>query len=204
MLTVAEGGTDFAKGDYIIVTAASWGKLIDRVLRVTASTETEVTVEGIDTSDTNVFPAGNVTATLQKSLAGLRSRAWEVTVEGIDTSDTNVFPAGNVTATLQKSLAGLRSRAWLTVAEGGTDFAKGDYIIVTAASWGKLIDRVLRVTASTETEVTVEGIDTSDTNVFPAGNVTATLQKSLAGLRSRGIINRGVAPFYFGVISNQF
>ncbi|QGF21234.1 major tail protein [Citrobacter phage HCF1] len=65
----------------------------------------------------------------------------------------------------------------LTVAEGGTDFAKGDYIIVTAASWGKLIDRVLRVTASTETEVTVEGIDTSDTNVFPAGNVTATFAK---------------------------
>ncbi|UTQ80549.1 putative major tail protein [Pseudomonas phage Motto] len=64
-----------------------------------------------------------------------------------------------------------------TVAAGGADFAKGDYIIITAASWGKLLDRVLRVTASEDTSVTVEGIDTSDTNVFPAGNVTASFAK---------------------------
>lgn len=64
-----------------------------------------------------------------------------------------------------------------TVAAGGVDYQKGDYIIVTAASWGKLIDRVLRVTESEDTSVTVEGIDTSDTNVFPAGNVTATFAK---------------------------
>lgn len=64
-----------------------------------------------------------------------------------------------------------------TVADGGTDFVKGDYIIVTAASWGKMLDRVLRVTASEETSITVEGIDTSDTNVFPAGVVTASFAK---------------------------
>lgn len=64
-----------------------------------------------------------------------------------------------------------------TVASGGTDFKKGDYIIVTASSWGKLLDRVLRVTAAEETKVTVEGIDTTDTNVFPAGAVTASFAK---------------------------
>lgn len=64
-----------------------------------------------------------------------------------------------------------------TVASGVTNFKKGDYIIVTASSWGKLLDRVLRVTAAEGTKVTVEGIDTTDTNVFPAGSVTASFAK---------------------------
>lgn len=58
VFTVADTGT-LKVGDYVIITAATWGKLLDRHLRVKAVTEdASVTLEGIDTTDTNVFPAG--------------------------------------------------------------------------------------------------------------------------------------------------
>ena len=57
------------------------------------------------------------------------------------------------------------------------DLAKGDYVIVTESSWGKLLDRVLRVSeVSSNSSATLEGIDTTDTNVFPAG-ATAKIAK---------------------------
>ncbi|EGK3006474.1 phage tail protein [Salmonella enterica subsp. enterica serovar Kentucky] len=47
---------------------------------------------------------------------------------------------------------------------------KGDYVIVTVSTWGKLLDRVLRVKeVSDNTSFTLEGIDTTDENVFPSG-----------------------------------
>lgn len=57
------------------------------------------------------------------------------------------------------------------------DLAKGDYVIVTESSWGKLLDRVLRVSeVSSNSSATLEGIDTTDTNVFPNG-ATAKIAK---------------------------
>lgn len=57
------------------------------------------------------------------------------------------------------------------------DLAKGDYVIVTESSWGKLLDRVLRVSeVSSNSSATLEGIDTTDTNVFPTG-ATAKIAK---------------------------
>lgn len=57
------------------------------------------------------------------------------------------------------------------------DLAKGDYVIVTESTWGKLLDRVLRVSdVSSNSSATLEGIDTTDTNVFPAG-ATAKIAK---------------------------
>lgn len=57
------------------------------------------------------------------------------------------------------------------------DLAKGDYVIVTESTWGKLLDRVLRVNAVSSNEsITLEGIDTTDTNVFPNG-ATAKIAK---------------------------
>lgn len=47
---------------------------------------------------------------------------------------------------------------------------KGDYVIVTLSTWGKLLDRVLRVKeVSDNASFTLEGIDTTDENVFPSG-----------------------------------
>lgn len=63
-----------------------------------------------------------------------------------------------------------------TMADTG-DIAKGDYVIVTESSWGKLLDRVLRVSeVSSNASVTLEGIDTTDQNVFPSG-ATAKIAK---------------------------
>lgn len=57
------------------------------------------------------------------------------------------------------------------------DLAKGDYVIVTESTWGKLLDRVLRVSeVSSGVSATLEGIDTTDTNVFPNG-ATAKIAK---------------------------
>lgn len=57
------------------------------------------------------------------------------------------------------------------------DLAKGDYVIVTESTWGKLLDRVLRVSdVSSNSSATLEGIDTTDTNVFPNG-ATAKIAK---------------------------
>ena len=57
------------------------------------------------------------------------------------------------------------------------DLAKGDYVIVTESTWGKLLDRVLRVSeVSGGVSATLEGIDTTDTNVFPSG-ATAKIAK---------------------------
>lgn len=57
------------------------------------------------------------------------------------------------------------------------DLAKGDYVIVTESTWGKLLDRVLRVSeVSSNSSATLEGIDTTDTNVFPIG-ATAKIAK---------------------------
>lgn len=52
----------------------------------------------------------------------------------------------------------------------------GDYVIVTESNWPKLINRVARVKNVATNDVTVEGIDTSDTNVYP-GNGTAKISK---------------------------
>lgn len=59
------------------------------------------------------------------------------------------------------------------------EVAKGDIVIVTASTWGKLIDRVLRVKNVDALKVTLEGVDTSDTNVFPVG-ATASFVKILS------------------------
>ena len=58
VFTVADTG-DLAVGNYVLVTYSTWGKLQDRHLRVKAVTkDASVTLEGIDTTDTNVFPVG--------------------------------------------------------------------------------------------------------------------------------------------------
>ncbi|EDV3179135.1 phage tail protein [Salmonella enterica subsp. arizonae] len=62
-----------------------------------------------------------------------------------------------------------------TITDNG--FAKNDYVIVTSSDWGKLVNRVLRVKSVEQGNVTMEGIDTSDTNVFPEGEIKATVAK---------------------------
>lgn len=55
---------------------------------------------------------------------------------------------------------------------------KGAYVLIETSSWGKLVSRVLRVKeVSDNTSVTLEGVSTKDTNVFPEGQNTATFRE---------------------------
>ena len=60
---------------------------------------------------------------------------------------------------------------------GGT-LAAGD-IVLLSSGWSKLDNKVVRVKVATATAITLEGIDTTDTQVFPAGNGSGTMKKVL-------------------------
>lgn len=54
--------------------------------------------------------------------------------------------------------------------------AKGDYVIITASNWAKLINKVGRVKAVSSSNVTIEGFSTEDRNVY-SGTGTASIYK---------------------------
>ncbi|PIB54507.1 phage tail tube protein, partial [Pseudomonas sp. 2995-1] len=60
---------------------------------------------------------------------------------------------------------------------GGT-IAAGDIVLLTSG-WSKLDSKVVRVKAATATAITLEGIDTTDTQVFPAAGGAGTMRKVL-------------------------
>lgn len=53
---------------------------------------------------------------------------------------------------------------------------QGDYVMVVESNWPKLVNRVGKVKTVSTNDVTVEGFDTSDTNVFP-GSGTGKIVK---------------------------
>ena len=60
----------------------------------------------------------------------------------------------------------------------GADLDAGDIVLITSG-WSKLDNKVVRVKAATATAITLEGIDTADTQIFPAGSGAGTLKKVL-------------------------
>ncbi|WP_454833312.1 phage tail protein [Pseudomonas veronii] len=60
---------------------------------------------------------------------------------------------------------------------GGT-LAAGD-IVLLSSGWSKLDNKVVRVKVATATSITLEAIDTTDTQIFPAGNGAGTMKKVL-------------------------
>lgn len=55
---------------------------------------------------------------------------------------------------------------------------KNAYVLIETSSWGKLVSRVLRVKEVPDNaSVTLEGVDTTDQSVFPAGSNTATFRE---------------------------
>ena len=62
--------------------------------------------------------------------------------------------------------------------ENTQSIKKGAYVLIETSSWGKLVSRVLRVKeVSNNVSVTLEGVSTKDTNVFPEGQSTATFRE---------------------------
>lgn len=90
---------------------------------------------------------------------------------------SQIFIESNRATDVQATAISNAADPVFTVASGGTVFKKGDYVIITTSSWGKMVDRVLRVKQDgEETSVTLEGIDTTDQNIFPSGG-TASFAK---------------------------
>jgi hypothetical protein len=68
------------------------------------------------------------------------------------------------------------AEAVATVVDG--TLAAGD-IVLLSSGWSKLDNKVVRVKVATATAITLEAIDTTDTQIFPAGNGAGTMKKVL-------------------------
>lgn len=60
----------------------------------------------------------------------------------------------------------------------GASLSPGD-IVLLSSGWSKLDNKVVRVKAATATAITLEGIDTTDVLLFPAGGGAGSIKKVL-------------------------
>lgn len=60
----------------------------------------------------------------------------------------------------------------------GADLDAGDIVLLNSG-WSKLDNKVVRVKSATAIAITLEAIDTTDTQIFPAGNGAGTMRKVL-------------------------
>ena len=70
----------------------------------------------------------------------------------------------------------------------GSTLVAGD-IVQLASSWTPLNSKVVRVKAATATAITLESIDTTSTQVYPAGSGSGTLTKVLTWVQVPQITN---------------
>jgi hypothetical protein len=66
--------------------------------------------------------------------------------------------------------------------------ANGDIVEVTSG-WGRLNLRVARVKSSTANTINLEGIDTSNTNVYPAGSGIGSVRKITTFTQLTGVLS---------------
>jgi hypothetical protein len=85
------------------------------------------------------------------------------------------------------------STATATVGTGHS-IVPGDYVVITDSGWSLLKERAVRIVGTAATTVTLEGIDTSSTTLYPAGAGTGTMKEvstwtqmtQIAGVDSSG------------------
>lgn len=88
--------------------------------------------------------------------------------------------AATYAAALPFSALSNASEAIATVV-GGT-IAAGD-IVLLSSGWSKLDSKVVRVKAATATAITLEGIDTTDTQIYPAAGGVGSMRKILTWIQ---------------------
>lgn len=81
---------------------------------------------------------------------------------------TQVFVEGSRGTAIDVTAISNAATPVLTVSNTAS-LAVGDYLLFTSSASTLLADKQVRVTAISDTSVTVEGIDTSSTTKFPAG-----------------------------------
>lgn len=74
----------------------------------------------------------------------------------------------------------------------GASLAVGDIVLLTSG-WSKLDNKVVRVKAATATAITLEGIDTTDILLFPAGGGVGTMTKVLTWVQIPQVIDLAFA-----------
>jgi len=71
-------------------------------------------------------------------------------------------------------------------------FAAGDFVEYTGG-WSKANGRVFRVKVATATLFTIEGLDTTDTSLFPAGAGTGTVRKITTWVPITGVTSAEIS-----------
>ena len=100
-------GHGFIGGDYVVITDSGWSLLAGRVARVSGTDGTSITLEGINTVSTALYPAGQGTGTAKEVAT------WtQVTqIAGVDSSggDQNFADASTLDDTDDKQIPTSRS-----------------------------------------------------------------------------------------------
>ena len=78
------------------------------------------------------------------------------------------------------------------VASATNTFAVGDYVEYTGG-WSAANGRVFRLKAANGTTFTLEGLDTTDTSLFPAGQGTGTVRKITTWVPVTGVVGAEVS-----------
>lgn len=78
------------------------------------------------------------------------------------------------------------------VASATNTFAVGDYVEYTGG-WSAANGRVFRLKAASGTTFTLEGLDTTDTSLFPAGQGTGTVRKITTWVPVTGVVGAEVS-----------
>jgi len=71
-------------------------------------------------------------------------------------------------------------------------FAAGDYVEYTGG-WSKATGRVFRLKAVTGTSLTIEGLDTTDTSLFPVGAGIGSVRKITTWTPITGVVSADIA-----------
>ncbi|MDN4040195.1 phage tail tube protein [Massilia sp. YIM B02443] len=78
------------------------------------------------------------------------------------------------------------------VASATNTFAAGEYVEYTGG-WSAANGRVFRLKAASGTTFTLEGLDTTDTSLFPAGQGTGTVRKITTWVPVTGVVGAEVS-----------
>lgn len=101
------------------------------------------------------------------------------------------FAVASVFATgISVSAATNATEAVLTTATN--TYAAGDYVEYVGG-WSRANGRVFRVKSPTGTSVVLEGLDTTDVTLFPAGSGTGTLRKVTTWVPITGVVSADVS-----------
>lgn len=143
-------GHSISSGDYVVIASSGWGLAAGRAARVNASDGTSVTLEGIDTSGTAAYPAGQGTGTLKKvstftqmtQIAGVDTSGNEqnfADASSLDDVDDKQIPTSRTPTTYTFSIHDDPSLSWYATLRSVVDAGTAMPLRVTKPNGGKFL-----------------------------------------------------------------